>query len=653
MKSRNTHGAVVTGRAGSFGSVYDWMPATNFTSSWFLNGILPWANTDFNGPVAWPNQWAPLNAQAIYTSDLWGTGTNDQRDQFARRTQQMCGAMFSSGLNVESGTGLSRNPPAQTPPEPFDADTKYAIGSLSQAVILRPGVLGGAVTGAATDRGDTFSAIGVVGVGQVSPYVASDAESPGTVPYKRMWTNAVAGGEFIAQVGRRTPIDDDLAQPGYGAQDLRELFLKEEDDWEVQPAGIGMMIGATTSVVIDTKKSEDDIPSNFGFEASCPNLNYPTKLGSVRDAVGVKSLVAAAVRKSWVNTRNTVNFYAVNSYDQLWKKFDDDTCTSERPGSMIRNLFAMYVDRPTFLETEENDKLKVGRGIGVFIDDVQPELLAGSSGMLAPRQIFCDVDWPDCGDHEDAYKEQGSSIVSRGNVIIGDDTSKCDITGWNTDMLHVEGAMRLRGRDHTQGPPRFDACLPAYEKEGILYYDTQSNVLRLGIPGSGGQIDWVALAMNTSDKISAGACSSGERPAQGTPSDQATERHATTEDYEIGVAEDIPPKLTVPQVFTGKDGALAPVTVLASGFMRDKPVFHYLRMGSGGAISPEVDWTKIPGEFVEPVAGLGNYSDAFQISYRMDGPSGSGQRGNRGDTIQLVAFSRIDGRTAGVTFTIP
>ena len=260
VKTRNTHGKVISGHAGSFGALSDWQPVSLLDASWFQNAIPAWANTDFNGPTAWPNQWAPLNAQAIYTSNLWGTGTNDQRDQFARRTQQMCGAMFSSGLNVESGSDKSRNQPTVVPPDAYDSDTKYAIGSLSQAVILRSGALGGAVTDNATDRGDTFSAIGVVGVGQVNPYKASDAESPGTVPYKRMWTNAVAGGEFIAQVGRRAPIDDGFATPGYGNQDLRELFLKEEDDWEVQPVGIGIMIGATTSAVIDTKKSDDDIP---------------------------------------------------------------------------------------------------------------------------------------------------------------------------------------------------------------------------------------------------------------------------------------------------------------------------------------------------------------------------------------------------------
>lgn len=562
VRARNAQAMAISARAGSFGADDDWRPIANFTTpSWFLDSIIPWANTDFNGPVDWPNQWAPLNSNAIYTSNLWGTGTNDQRDQFARRTQQMCGAMFSAGLNVESGPGKTRNDSSvdhfAATGDPDDADTKYSIGSLSQAVILRPGVLGGATISEILDRGDALSAIGVVGVGQVSPYFDDDHEATSSgVAYDRIWTSVVAGAEFIAQAGRRTPREDGFSAGGTGSLDLRELFLKEEDDWEVQTVGIDTMIGAMTSAVIDTKKSEDDVPAQFAL-AACG----PQELGSVKNALGVKSLIAAAVRESWVNTRNTVNFYGVNTYAEIWEKYVDQTnCEDERPGSMIRNVFGVYLDRLNMGARAEEDWMVVGRGIGVFIDEVQPELINGSSGQPRPDAVVCTEIWGGCGDDTDPFKERGASIVARGSAVLGDGISRSDITGWSTDVVHVEGALRLRGMDHNEGVPEFDCCLPLSEIYGTIYYDSTTRRLRVLIPSSG-QPGWVAI---------------------------------------------------------------------------------------------EVDWTRIPDEFVTQVGGLsGPGGSAFTITYPLDEPGHRGEVGNRGDTVQFLAHALTDGRSAGTTFLLP
>jgi len=568
----------------------------------------------------------------------------------------MTGAMFSSGLNIETGPGKSRNAAGDPHPtqSPFDADSsdaKYAIGSLSQGIILRPGVLGGATITGGLDRGDSYSAIGVVGVGQVSPYDLDDHESTGSgVAYDRIWASAVAGAEFIAQVGRRTPREGTFADAGKGELDLRELFLKEEDDWEVQTVGIGNLIGATTSAVMDTRKSATSRPSNFSFP-SCG----PQNLGAIQVAVGQKSILAAAVKDSWVNVANSANYYAVNSYREHWKKFlNHANCTDDRPGSSIRSIFGLYVDRPDMGARSESGWIDVGRGIGVFIDEFQPELLAGSSGLPAPYVLLCDEDWEnECYEDHIAYQEQGASLVTRGAVVVGDDISDEEITGWNTDMVHIEGALRLRGRSSHDGPPLPDCCLPPSFREGVLYYDSTNQKLRLGILGPYNETNWVALQLDTNDVIAGEQCPEPARPGRELPKNRTDRIKAQRDEMEEGSSPRISPKVQVLPVARSEGGSLTPPTVLVTGFMHQTPSFYWLRVGNEGSLSPEVEWKRVPDEFVEPVSGLSDYADAFSIFYPFDEPGPAGHSADDGDTVQLLALSRIDGRTAGVTFRIP
>lgn len=653
--TQDLHSVTQTARAGSFGAMDDWNPRATLamtgttppTSPYFgLLPIYPWLSTDFN-VAPWPNQWAPLNAQAIYMSGLWGTGTNDQRDQFANRTHHMVGGMFSSAINFESGKDLTRKTD-HAASQQFNGsfDAKYAIGTLNQGVILRGGVLGAAFPGnytTAYDHGDQYSAIGTVGVGQMSLWKTDDfdPESGTSSSYKRIYARALAGGEFIAQVGRRMPLN--FGSTSTGPYDLRKLFLKEEDDWEVQVAGIQNLIGATASAVVDTKKSTTVMaPSHFWSTSSTPNCG-PQNLGAVTTAVGLKALVAGAVRRSWINVENASNLYAVTTFQEIWKQFnDDESCGTQRTSSFVRNTFGLYVDWTNM--GSPATPTRVGRGIGILIEDTQPELVTGSSPLTPLSSAVCGDVYPEC----EVSRECGASIVARSSVILGDDNNNQGISGWDTDVVYVEGIMRLRPRTN---PPQFACCMPAADIQGTIYFDAVTKHLRVAVQ-NGNTIEWRRLAYvyETHYSVPTG-CELQERPERQLSPEEAEAAHLAA--IRDGSSDSIPAKveaLPLPAI-TAESSPI--ITLLTSGCMREEPVFYFTRVGSEGSLSPDVPWTEIPTEYVAPVSGLSDDSDAWTITMPFDQPGRSGRGPAPGDLIRIIARSRTDGRSAGTTLIFP
>jgi len=560
----------------------------------------------------------------------------------------MVGAMFSSAMNIESGKNKTRKDehPAS---DVFDGsfDGKYAIGALNHATILRGGVLGEAPPGGVTsyDHGDQFVAIGSVGVGQMNLWKIEslDPESGSDAAYKRIYAKALAGGEFIAQVGRRMPLN--FGATGNGPFDLRQLFLKEEDDWEVQVAGAQTMIGATVSAVVDAKKSSTtNAPAHFWGAEGCG----PQNMGAVSAAIGLKALIAGAVRKSWINVENSANVYAVSTFQEIWHQVEDDSeCSDDRPGSLVRNLFGVYV-QPIIMGPPAT-ATDVGRAIGVYVGNTQPELVIGADPLPLLNSNECGGDDP-CG----SSQYRGASIVTQGTTVFGDNLSDEEITGWTTDVVHIEGVMRLRGRT---APPTFSCCLPHAERVGLLYYDTTASALRLSVPGSlSGQIKWVKLAIVT--ETSPGpptdsTCVDEELKSGAPPTTEEQRREQHVASVNDGTSSYLPPSVEALPVFPVSQGHSPEITLFTSGFMREEPIFFYSRVGTDGDLGAAVPWTQIPEEFISPVSGLADDSDAFTITYPFNGAGSNGVGPQPGDHIRIVARSRTDGRTAGTTVIYP
>lgn len=404
------------------------------------------------------NIFVSANLNAAFKDDMWQPG--QQLTDFAQRVVHMLGFQSFAMSSLESGPGLTRAPAGS--PYRGGYDKKYIIGTINQAVPVR-----------GMSSVDDVAAIGAVNMGSTAFANSPDDLDPDTSltidQRRRLYYGGIQGSENDAWIGRAItpttpPVGNENDKVG------QEIGYHEDDYWDPRPASVYRLAGSGHFVWFDNKK----IAENSAIATTAPfNAGY------VARAVAVETGLLAFVEGSWVNVDQARGFSTflgggTGAFPTSPNYFTPD----ERCGSVIRDWAGIEIMAP-FVDPE----IEVRSAAGIIVADQDPEgdggdpplnaavfSAAAADGSMAKRAPSAP---------EPFSVETRASAIFRGPVVVGDASANAERTGWDVDVLHVNGAIRLAALSE---PPALGSRVPDAEAAGLLYFDLKRNCLRVSTP---------------------------------------------------------------------------------------------------------------------------------------------------------------------------
>jgi hypothetical protein len=398
------------------------------------------------GELTAGNIFTASNINAIYQSDLWTAAMQE----FAYRVAHMNGEQVFSILDLESGVGRTRRP-ALDPLHARGFDRKYGVGSFHQAIVTR---------GSSLD--DAYSVVGAVNIGTASlgndlatdtdeTYLTDDRDpnTPGAQgsdwpeAAARRHVASVVGSENDAWVSREIGSSPWTAQGDGGAQGEpwigAEIGYHEDDYWDARPSSVGQLAGLTAAAILDGKKAPwEDSRAQFLYGGFGPDdlLGAPElkKSGFVQSAVGASLGIFGLTRDSWINVHQARGLEVSLSLlgddnGAPWEGSPDYFSAADRCDAIVRDWVALSVDPATV-----SSEVMLVNGVGLFVADQDPAA-TGDQSLVIPEMI------PGAGD---AYsRDSWAGIVTRANVVVGDGYADPAKTGFDRDLINVDGALRL------------------------------------------------------------------------------------------------------------------------------------------------------------------------------------------------------------------
>ncbi|MBI1290775.1 hypothetical protein GC173_05970 [bacterium] len=623
---------LIEGEWATFGSRYPLnvnAARTTLTPSRALNPLI-----DTSAVSPFPNEYSPLTSQAVYEGALWNAS---QAADYADRIIFKTAGNFIAISNVASGPGLSRK--FATVAEV--TSQKYVFGADCRSIATR----GQSIY-------DYNNHVGIAAAAFTAFHNPLSLESGASTNERRqMWVNTVSGAELNA-LACSNWIASESGGTLYGPIDGRFATYKEDEDWTRTPAAIRVMYGNQSTVWLDNKKTDYEIPGLMAA-AGKPHSN---RAGYADFVVGARNSVVALVEGSWVNANYVAAMQAnvVILESPFFTQSSTRLCgDSERcQGSHIREAYG--IDVPAFVDPCGVIATSIGIRVSETPNDI-PDLLEALGGGEPVSNV---VNFGIETEVETASSINRASIVANGSVVLGDGQKLG--SGYDSDVVHVRDVLHLQPRSE---PPTFDETIANPDRVGLIYFDLKENALRVSVGLHGGEgigseqrasIMWRTIKFEeevdpAKDVVSGNSGTTFKDVATVQAGLVATREVAATGQSAF-TATRVIPILNGEGVVVSKQKVV--FAVMAEGFALDRCRIFTRRVSLSGPQAGMSFWKPVTGDALRLASGVAPGSGIVTIEADLGTDAGLPSEPVKGEMVEIVIVDPKSGSSSGTSVRI-